>query len=248
MLRRSSLPALFSSFLGVWLLVWGGSAWAVKELRAPSPFRVFEVDTRTDTLRLSWKNSTGESLGSFARWKQELAGTGGQLLFAMNAGMFQSGPAHTPMGLLVIDGKQVHPINRRVGPKSNFYQQPNGVFLLVGDVPHIVRTKDYPGALKHVHLATQSGPLLVVNGAVNPALNRSANAFVRNGVGVRGYQVYFVITEQPVTFHEFADFFVRVLHCTDALYLDGNISGAMSANGAPIEATSGFGPMIGVVR
>jgi len=248
MFPRSSLLALFRSFLGIWLLAWCGSAWAVKELPAPSPFRVFEIDTRTDTLRLSWKNATGESLGSFARWQQELASTGGQLLFAMNAGMFQSGPQHPPMGLLVIDGKQVHPINRRMGPKTNFYQQPNGVFLLAGDGPHIVRTQDYSGALKHVHLATQSGPLLVVNGAVNPALNRSVNAVVRNGVGVRGHQVYFVITEQPVTFREFAEYFLATLHCTDALYLDGNISGALSANRAPINATSGFGPMIGVVR
>jgi uncharacterized protein YigE (DUF2233 family) len=248
MLRRSSLPALFSSFLGVWLLVWGGSALAVKELPAPSPFRVFEVDTRTDTLRLSWKNSTGESLGSFARWKQELAGTGGQLLFAMNAGMFQSDPEHTPMGLLVIDGKQVHPINRRVGPKSNFYLQPNGVFLMGERGPRIVRTQDYPPADTHwVKQATQSGPLLVIDGKRNGQLPVGAS-LVRNGVGVRGSSVFFVVTDAGVTFHEFADFFVRVLHCTDALYLDGNISGAMSANRAPINATSGFGPMMGVVR
>ncbi len=248
MLCRSSLPALFSSFLGVWLLVWGGSAWAVKELPAPSPFRVFEVDTRTDTLRLSWKNATGESLGSFARWNQDLAATGGQLLFAMNAGMFQSGPAHTPMGLLVIDGKQVHPINRRVGPKSNFYLQPNGLFLLGESGARIVRTEDYLSAdMKWVKQATQSGPLLVIDGKRNEQLPIGMS-LVRNGVGVRGSAVFFVITNSGVTFHEFADFFVRVLHCTDALYLDGNISGAMSANGAPIEATSGFGPMIGVVR
>lgn len=239
---------LVSGLLGLCLLCWGPAVLAVRDLPAPSPFHVFEVDARTEKLRLVWRDSHGQLLGSFERWKQDLTPSVGKLVFAMNAGMFQGDAQRTPMGLLVVDGNPVHPINRRVGPKTNFYQQPNGIFLLATDGPHIVRTQDYPGALKDIRLATQSGPLLVINGAVNPALNRAANRFVRNGVGVRGHQVYFVITEQPVTFREFAVYFLETLHCTDALFLDGNVSGAMGPRRIQIGSSSGLGPMIGVVR
>ena len=47
--------------------------------------------------------------------------------FAMNAGMFDEDGR--PIGLAIINGRQVHPINRRKGG-GNFHLLPNGVFLV----------------------------------------------------------------------------------------------------------------------
>lgn len=165
----------------------------------------------------------------------------------MNGGIYQQGG--TPLGLLVVDGRQLHGLNRRRRAHGNFYLQPNGVFLIGERGPRIVRTEDYPPAdTRWVKQATQSGPLLVIDGKRNGQLPAGLS-LVRNGVGVRGSSVFFVVADAGVTFDEFADFFVRVLHCTDALYLDGNISGAWFAGTAGVANISGntFGPMLGVV-
>ncbi len=77
-------------------------------------------------------------------------------------------------------------------------------------------------------LATQSGPMLLDRGLIpDIAAFRptSTSRFVRNGVCAPTQQeAVFVISEDPVTFFEFAQFFRDRLACSDALYLDGSIS------------------------
>ena len=74
--------------------------------------------------------------------------------------------------------------------------------------------------------ATQSGPLLVVNGEVNRSLKPdSRSLYVRNGIGVKSAdEVYILISEDEVSLHDFASVFTERLHCRDALYLDGCVS------------------------
>ena len=232
--------------LAALLGTWAPMAAAVKAVPAPRPFHVYEVDADREAIGVFLNDRHGRRLGSFARLREHAANSGSRLEFAMNAGIYQQSGA--PLGLLVVDGRQVHALNRRSLALGNFYLQPNGVFLLGENGPRIVSTWDYPSAAaKGVKQATQSGPLLVIHGKRNGRLI-VGTPLVRNGVGVRGNSVFFVVTDAGVTFHEFADFFVRVLHCTDALYLDGNISGAWRAGTVGVGNVSGsaFGPMIGV--
>ena len=56
----------------------------------------------------------------------------------------------------------------------------------------------------------------------------------------------FAISKDPVNFHEFALLFRDVLHCPDALYLDGVISGLHAPALKRSDQKTSFGPMIGV--
>ena len=54
----------------------------------------------------------------------------------------------------------------------------------------------------------------------------STSLVVRNGVGVSdAHTVHLVLSEDPVRLYDFASLFRDALHCPNALYLDGNISG-----------------------
>jgi len=81
------------------------------------------------------------------------------------------------------------------------------------------------------------------------AAMRSTSRHLRNGVCVpEGSTVAFVISEDEVTFREFADYFAAALRCAVALYLDGSVSSLYSPQLGRREQRSKFGPMIGVVE
>ena len=166
-----------------------------------------------------------------------------RLVFAMNGGMFH--PDYRPVGLLVIDGQELAPINRAQAV-GNFYLRPNGVFLIDAAGPRVVATDQYRG-LTPV-FATQSGPMLLHRGMIPEiAAFHSGSRHLRNGVCVpEDATVAFVISEDPVTFREFADYFSSGLKCTEALYLDGSISSLYAPQMKRADARSEFGPMFGV--
>ena len=91
-------------------------------------------------------------------------------------------------------------------------------------VPFIVRSENYGD--RDVDWALQSGPLLVMDGAVSPALEDATSAeFIRSGVGLRADgEICFALSHDPVTLRDFAYFFAEEVQCADALYLDGFIS------------------------
>jgi uncharacterized protein YigE (DUF2233 family) len=210
-------------------------------------FTAIRVDTRTQRVELFLRDDAGRTFNRFERLRTWLAGRDERLLFAMNAGMFH--PDLSPVGLLVQDGRQVSPLNLSDGD-GNFFLKPNGVFLISeSGPPRIVESTEYPALSQGVRLATQSGPLLVRNGVLHPAINAaSTSRLQRNGVGVSGETVIFVISEQPVNFHEMATFFRDELHCPDALYLDGVVSSLYSADLQRNDSTVDLGPIIGVVQ
>jgi uncharacterized protein YigE (DUF2233 family) len=213
----------------------------------PPHYTVVAVDTRIEDLRLFLTDGSGKRLGTFERLRQHLSSQGNQLKFAMNAGIYQEDG--TPLGLLVMNGRTVHALNTRTHARGNFYTQPNGVFLLGPKGPRVVPTADYPAVAQGVRFATQSGPMLVINGEINPGLSaNSSNRNIRNGVGVNGQRAYFVISDSAVTFHEFAAYFRDTLHCQDALYLDGAISGIYWPKDGRNDETTLFGPMVAVVE
>jgi uncharacterized protein YigE (DUF2233 family) len=209
-------------------------------------FTTIRVDARTERVEIFLRDDAGRTFNRFDRLRAWLASRNEQLLFAMNAGMFH--PDLTPVGLLVQDGKQVFPLNLSVGT-GNFFLKPNGVFFISASGPRIVESTEYPALARGVRLATQSGPLLVRNGVLHPAINAaSTSRLLRNGVGISGDTIIFVISEQPVNFYEFATYFRDELHCPDALYLDGVVSSLYSTTLQRNDSTVDVGPIIGVVK
>jgi len=212
---------------------------------AAQSYTVVRVDTRSERIELFLRDERGAPYLRFARLAEWLEASHRRLRFAMNAGMYE--PDFSPVGLFVADGRQLAPLNLADG-KGNFYLKPNGIFLIDEAGPRIVESSKYPAVAKGVRLATQSGPLLVEGGAIHPGFDPdSSSRHLRNGVGVAGHDVYFVISEKPVTFHEMALYFRDVLHCPDALYLDGAISSIWSPERRRNDARADLGPMLGVV-
>jgi uncharacterized protein YigE (DUF2233 family) len=213
---------------------------------ADQRFIVVKVDVRHEYLELFLDDASGTPLNGFDRLVSWLKGRNKQLLFGMNAGMYNAD--FSPVGLLVVNGKQVSPLNLADGP-GNFFWKPNGVFLVSKSGPHIVESSEYPSVAIGVRIATQSGPLLVRHGVIHPGFSPGASSrLIRNGVGVSGSMAVFVISLQPVNFHEFATFFRDDLHCQDALYLDGVVSSLYSARLGRNDHKTKLGPMVGVIR
>lgn len=239
---------------------WGGCSRAADTAPTQAPVRVglesasvarprfttIRVDVRTERVELFLRDEAGRTFNRFDRLESWLAGRNRRLRFAMNAGMFQ--PDFSPVGLLVQDGRQVSPLNLSDG-SGNFFLKPNGVFFISESGPRVVESTEYPALARGVRLATQSGPLLVRNGALHPAFNAgSTSRLLRNGVGVSGGTVVFVISEQPVNFYEIATYFRDELHCPDALYLDGVVSSLYSADLRRNDSAADLGPIIGVIQ
>ena len=213
---------------------------------AEKRFTVVTVNTKREKLALFLNDETGTPFKRFVTLASWLDGRGKTLAFAANAGMYHAD--FTPVGLLVQEGKQTAPLNLDEGV-GNFFMKPNGVFLLGPGGPQVVESSTYPGLRGKVRLATQSGPLLLNKGVMHPAFQaNSRSRHIRNGVGVVGNTVLLVISEEPVTFYELAAFFRDKLHCRDALYLDGSISGIYSQKLKRHDAGVNLGPMLGVLR
>ncbi|WPH12983.1 phosphodiester glycosidase family protein [Variovorax paradoxus] len=207
-------------------------------------YTVVKIDLRRERLELFLRDDSGAPFKRLDRLEAWLAARNRQLVFAMNAGMYHAD--FSPVGLLVQEGREVAPLSLAAGA-GNFFLKPNGVFLVSDAGPRVVESSEYAALPKDsVRLATQSGPLLR-RGVVHPAfIPDSDSRKIRNGVGVSGHTAIFVISEQPVNFHEFALYFRDVLHCRDALYLDGTVSALHSPALGRSDFTRELGPILGV--
>lgn len=177
-----------------------------------------------DDLRLYLDDAGGDPLGTFDRLGAMLEGQGRRLVFAMNAGMYH--PDRRPVGLYVEEGRELSRLVTAAGP-GNFGLVPNGVFCIREGGFAVIETQAYAARAPACRFASQSGPMLVIGGALHPRfLAESDSRYVRNGVGVSadGAHAWFVISGGAVNFHSFARFFRDGLGLTDALYFDGSIS------------------------
>lgn len=221
-----------------WLLVAFGCASLASHVHAAESvehegarYHVFRLD-RADwpKLDLAWKSADGRPLQDFNGLRKHVAAQGKRLVFAMNAGIFERGPA--PCGLTICGGEVQVPLNLRAG-EGNFYLKPNGVFYLDDQKgPGVMEAAEFGQSGLHPRIATQSGPLLMRKGVIHPAFNvNSPNKRLRNAVGVRAKdgQIILVMSDRDdsaqgrVTFHQLTRLFLH-LGCQDALYLDGDIS------------------------
>lgn len=210
-----------------------------------SRFTACRYDARRQSLELAFDDEAGP-LRSFSRLRDHLGPRAGRLLFAMNAGMFDE--AGRPIGLYVEGGRERHTINLRSGP-GNFHMLPNGVFAAdaQGHVSIVPSTGYDPAS--HPRWATQSGPLLVIDGAFHPQISADGSSlYVRNGVGVADPNTaWFVISDEPVSFGRLARFFRDGLGCRNALYFDGAVSSLWDPAAERADDGHPLGPIVAVL-
>ncbi len=180
---------------------------------------------------------------SFKALQARLGDRSDAVAFAMNAGMFDD--AGEPIGLMIEDGREVHAINRREGG-GNFHLIPNGVFLIRRDGrAQVVASTAYEAA-PDIAFATQSGPMLVIDGKLHPKFDADGTSrYVRNAVGIGpGGKPVFVITTDVVSFGKLARFFRDELRVQNALYLDGSVSSLWDPANGRMDDFVDLGPLI----
>ncbi len=202
------------------------------------------VNLQEQNLALFWKGKDNKVLGNFEALEKALKADHQQLLFAMNAGMYTQD--QTPLGLYIEKGKELHPLNTQTG-SGNFYLKPNGVFSIDKRKEAKLCSTDQFIADKDVYFATQSGPMLLVNGQFHPAFKEgSTNLNIRNGVGlINKHKVVLAMSKEAVNFYDFARFF-KAMGCKNALYLDGFVSRTYYPKEKWIQKDGAFGVMLGV--
>lgn len=201
-----------------------------------------------DKLRLWLDGPDGKVLGDFTAVRGQLA-PGEVLGFAMNAGMYHAD--YSPVGLYLADGVERGEIVTAAGG-GNFGMRPNGVFCVGARAPfQVIESRRFAEARPGCRLATQSGPMLLIDGELHPRfLPDSDSRYIRNGVGVsRDMQTaWFAISDSAVTFHQFARFFRDGLGARNALYFDGAISRLYAPAINRADWGRRMGPIIGLVE
>ncbi|HEY0231931.1 MAG TPA: phosphodiester glycosidase family protein [Dokdonella sp.] len=190
-------------------------------------YRVVDIDLAHETLEAHWRDPAGTafaSIDALRRWGEQQGRT---LRFAANAGIYDR--QFQPLGLYIEDGTTLRPLNTAKGSarSGNFSMQPNGVFYVDRrGRAGVMTTQAWHEHAADARLATQSGPMLVIDGEINAAfVEESESLKWRSGVCAKTPQhVHVVVSQAPVTFHAFARVFRDELGCRDALYLDGTLS------------------------
>lgn len=208
------------------------------------PYTVCEATAGAD-LRLWLMAEDGLPVATFERLQTVLA-PDERIEFAMNAGMYH--PDRRPVGLFISDGTEQAGIVTSEGP-GNFGMLPNGVFC-AGTTFAVIESRDFAARSPDCRIATQSGPMLVIDGQLHPRfLAKSDSRYLRNGVGVSadGQRAWFAISNVDVTFHEFARLFRDGLGAPQALFLDGSVSRLLAPGLGRSDLGAPMGPIIGLV-
>ena len=183
----------------------------------------YTINPKKQSLKFYWKNKKDSIIQTFNNLKTEVESNKEALVFAMNGGMYKKD--FSPQGLYVEKGKILSKLDTIDKGFGNFYLQPNGVFLITENgVPIITKTQDFK-IYNAIDYATQSGPMLVIDGALHPKFNKgSSNLNIRNGVGILpNGDLLFAMSKEKINFYDFASFF-KDKGCENALYLDGFVS------------------------
>lgn len=209
-------------------------------------FLSYIVDCKKQDLQFYWKDEHSNVFGSIGNLKEWVEKKHQNLLFAMNGGMYKTDSS--PLGLFIQKKNIVTPINTSSG-NGNFYLMPNGVFYITENKEAgVCKTTDF-GNKDHIQFATQSGPMLVIDGVIHPDFKEgSSNLNTRNGVGILpGNKIVFAMSKEAVNFYDFAKYF-KDLGCMNALYLDGFVSRTYLPGKNWIQTDGNFGVIIAVTQ
>ena len=173
------------------------------------------------SLKLYLNNADGLPYGRFSQLQPDL---GESPLMLMNGGMYHDDLS--AVGLYVEQRQQQKGISTK-GGWGNFHLLPNGVFWIKDGQVGVTETKRYLARKIKPDYATQSGPMLVIDGKLHHRFLKNSDSLkIRNGVGVSadGKTVHFAISKGSVTFWDFGKLFQERLKTPNALFLDGTVS------------------------
>lgn len=241
MIRASLIALLCAAFSPAFAVTCGDVKFA------DNLYTICEADMASDELRLFLNNGDGAPYGHFTSVNRALSEQDKTLGFAMNAGMYH--PDRSPVGHYVENGKEQMRIIPNAGP-GNFGLLPNGIFCISDDRADVIETLTFVEQTPDCKYATQSGPMLVIDGELHPRfLPDSTSRYLRNGVGTSsdGQRVVFVISRNAVTFHNFGSLFRDKLNIPSALYFDGNVSRLYAPEAGRHDSGFRMGPIVGVV-
>lgn len=209
----------------------------------------YTVDLKASKLAFYHQTPEGRPIGTFKYLYEYLDRQSKTLVFATNGGIYTK--TLEPLGLYIENRKEMVSINRKKGT-DNFYLEPNGVFYIKNGEASIEPSSEYNEKSTQITFATQSGPMLVIDGKIHPRfVAGSANKTIRSGVGIIDEdKVVFAISEQAVNFYDFAALFKEKFNGANALYLDGAISRMYlpELNRNELDNTIGFGSFICVEK
>jgi uncharacterized protein YigE (DUF2233 family) len=164
--------------------------------------------------------------------------------FGVNGGMYDA--RSRPIGYYVEGSERLYSLNRRSG-SGNFYMQPNGVFFGSGSAWQVIESGRFAAQVdQRPDFGTQSGPMLVIDGALNPNFAADgASHHVRNAVGVdRQGRAHFIISDEEISFGRMARMMRDVAHTPNALYLDGEVSALWNPAKGRMDGRYPLGPLI----
>lgn len=213
----------------------------------PSNILSYIVDLKTTSLDLFWQNEAEKPFKNFNNLKSFLAKENKELIFAMNGGMFNKDLS--PQGLYIEKGEILTALDTIQESYGNFYLQPNGVFYWTqSHKPSICTTTAFEFS-NNIKYATQSGPMLVIDGQLHPKFNKgSKNTHIRNGVGILpNGNLLFAMSKEKINFYDFASFFKQNA-CENALYLDGFVSRTYLPAKNHIQLDGNFGLIIAATK
>lgn len=218
-------------------------------------YLIYVANLDSDEIRMHlYKNKKKQNYFSLDAVKADLELKGLEAKMITNAGMFT--PSNEPEGLYIEEGSQTNfelDTGKTQGD-ANFYLSPNGVFYIdSSNTAHISTTMDFLTGKKistgHIRMATQSGPMLLINGSIHPKFTSgSSNEKIRSGVGIiNEKKIVFAATVDPSNFYSFSMFFKNIFDCRDALFLDGHIS-QMYLKDINLHTEGSFGPILSVTK
>ncbi len=209
-------------------------------------YTVCQYNMRRVDIRTFLQGQDGVPIATFSKLQAHIKADGRHLLFAMNGGMYHDD--RSAVGLYIENGKLLQKLNINKGP-GNFHMLPNGVFYVGDQIAGVLESRAFQKQNLKPLFATQSGPMLVIDGRLHPKFNQSGTSVhIRNGVGVKGETVYFVISNEKVNFYDFASLFKDNLKTPNALYLDGTVSKIYAPEIKRKDTGRAMGPIIAVVE
>ncbi|ANF51304.1 hypothetical protein A0O34_12635 [Chryseobacterium glaciei] len=227
-------------FLSVFIILFS----CKKEKQINPDFIIYSADMKKDKIEFFWKKNQNQPFKSIKNLKNYVNTKNQYLKFAMNGGMFIQN--NIPKGLYIENFKNLHPIDTLSG-QGNFYLKPNGIFYLTkSNTSAVISTENFK-INSDIKFATQSGPMLIINGKINPIFQKnSKNLNIRNGVGIlENKNPVFIMSKKKINFYDFASLF-KNLGCKNALYLDGFVSRAYLPEENWIQEDGNFGVIIGI--
>ena len=210
-------------------------------------YTVCIFDPAKDTIRLFGAGTLETRGATYDQLNTYLLRNGQHMSFAMNGGMYHRD--YGPVGLLVEQGRKTGALNH-ADAFGNFFMKPNGVFWVADGKAGVMETEAFAKAGILPREATQSGPMLVIDGNIHPRFLPDATSLqIRNGVGILpDGRVAFAISNDPVRFHDFATLYRDRLQSRNALFLDGSISSLYSPEIRRHDRGAVMGTIIAVVK